>query len=135
MDDYTPEHRANDEDPLIGDAPPQAHTLFSSAVFDKLKWASLVLLPSIAAAYFALGSVIEGLPAVDEVVGTIVVLETFLGALLGISHQQYQNSDARFDGRILVSPGQEEDTTELRVQLDPAAVAEKDEVTVKVKRV
>ena len=46
---------------------------------------------AIAAAYFSLSS-LWPLPNPDEVVGTIVVAETFLGVLLGISNAKYNST-------------------------------------------
>lgn len=137
-DNHEPEHRAADpindgEDPVIGDAPPRAHTLFSNGVYDKLKFLALVLLPALGAAYFSLAPLWE-LPKADEVVGTIVVVDTFLGVLLGVTTRNYNNSDARFDGVIDVHPDYEAGETTMNVSLDPQAVANKDEVVVKVQK-
>lgn len=134
MSSYTPEHRAEaGEDPVVGDAPPKDNVLLSNSVYEKLKKSSLYILPAFAALYFGLAQ-IWGLPKAEEVVGSVVCLETFLGAVLGISNKQYQNSDAKFDGQISIEPGEEEDTSNVRVQLDPTALADKDEVLVKVKK-
>ena len=57
-------------------------------VYDVLKWICIVLLPAISALYFALGG-IWGFPYIEQVVGTIAAIQTFLGALLGISTIQY----------------------------------------------
>lgn len=57
-------------------------------VYNVLKWICLVLLPAISALYFALGG-IWGFPYVEQIVGTIAAVETFLGALIGISTIQY----------------------------------------------
>lgn len=123
----------NQDEPVIGDAPPQSETLFSNKVYDRLKWVSFVLLPALGAAYFAFSQLL-GLPYGVEVVGSLAILDTLLGTLLGKSTQQYQNSDARFDGSINVESFEDEGYSNLNVQLDPAAIAGKDEVTVKVNR-
>lgn len=136
-DDYIPEHRA-DGDPVVGDPPPKANVLLSNAVYDKLKFLAVILLPAIGTLYFGLAE-IWGLPKANEVVGTIVVIDTFLGVVLQISNKHYQESDARFDGVIDVVPRSDEDhgfeTTDLNVSLDSEAVASKKELTVKVNRV
>lgn len=133
MSEHVPEHRA-EEEPVVGDAPPQAATLFSNKVYDRLKFVSLVVLPALGSLYFGLAQLL-GLPYGLEVVGVLALVDTFVGTVLGFSTKQYQNSDARFDGAILVSPDEEEGVTNLNVSLDSAAVAEKDEVVVKVQRV
>lgn len=65
--------------------------MLNDRVYDVLKWIALVVLPALGTLYFALAS-IWGLPYGQEVVGTITAIDTFLGALLGISSVQYQRS-------------------------------------------
>lgn len=57
-------------------------------VYDVLKWICLVVLPATATLYFALSG-IWGLPYGEQIVGTIVAIQTFIGALLGISTIKY----------------------------------------------
>jgi hypothetical protein len=57
-------------------------------MYDVLKWIAMLGLPAIGALYSALAG-IWGLPYADEVVGTIIAVDTFLGVLLGISTVQY----------------------------------------------
>jgi hypothetical protein len=61
---------------------------FSNKVYDVLKWIALIFLPALGALYFGL-SKIWGLPYGEEIVGTITIIDTFLGALLGISTAKY----------------------------------------------
>lgn len=56
----------------------------SNKVYDVLKYIAMIVLPAIATLYFAIGKV-WGLPYVTEIVGTITAVDTFMGALLGIS--------------------------------------------------
>ena len=58
------------------------------SVYDVLKWICLVCLPALGALYFALAG-IWNFPDGQEIVGTITCIDTFLGALLGISTIQY----------------------------------------------
>ena len=64
--------------------------MLNNKVYDVLKWVALVCLPALGALYFGL-SKIWGFPYGEEIVGTISVVDTFLGALLGISTIQYNN--------------------------------------------
>lgn len=57
-------------------------------VYNVLKWITLIFLPAISTLYFALAN-IWGFPYVTEIVGTIAAIETFIGALIGISTIQY----------------------------------------------
>lgn len=61
----------------------------NNKLYDRLKWVSLVLLPALAAAYFSLGQVWH-LPYVEEVVGTLTIIDTFLGLILGKSSANYR---------------------------------------------
>ena len=56
--------------------------------YDILKWIALIALPAIGTLYFTLAT-IWGLPNGDQVVGTITAVDTFLGALHGISTSQH----------------------------------------------
>ena len=61
--------------------------------YDILKWIALIALPAIGTLYFTLAT-IWGLPYGDQVVGTITAVDTFLGALLGISTSQHNKRKA-----------------------------------------
>lgn len=60
----------------------------SNKTYDVLKWIAQILLPALGTLYFAL-SKIWGFPYATEVVGTIAAVDTFLGAVLGISTAAY----------------------------------------------
>lgn len=60
----------------------------SNKTYDILKFIAQIVLPALGALYFGL-SRIWGLPYGEQIVGTITVVDTFLGALLGISTAQY----------------------------------------------
>ena len=62
--------------------------VLDNKVYDILKWIALIVLPAIGALYFGLAK-IWGLPYGEEIVGTITVIDTFLGALLGVSTNNY----------------------------------------------
>lgn len=60
----------------------------SNKVYDILKAIALVWLPALGTLYFTLAG-IWGFPYAEAVVNTIVAVDTFLGAVLGISTIQY----------------------------------------------
>lgn len=62
--------------------------MMSNKVYDVLKWIALILIPAIGALYFGLAQ-IWGFPYGEEIVGTLTLIDTFLGALLGISTAKY----------------------------------------------
>ena len=66
--------------------------LFDNKVYDILKYIALIVLPAIGALYFGLAK-IWGFPFGEEIVGTITIIDTFLGTLLGISTNQYNKNN------------------------------------------
>ena len=56
--------------------------------YDILKWIALIALPAAGTLYFTLAT-IWGFPYGDQIVGAITAVDTFLGALLGISTSQH----------------------------------------------
>lgn len=69
----------------------------SNKIYDILKWIALCVLPALGTLYFGLAG-IWGMPYGEQIVGTISVVDAFLGAVLGISTAQYnkevsENSD------------------------------------------
>ena len=60
----------------------------SNKTYDVLKYIAQIVLPAIGALYFGLAK-IWGFPYATEVVGTISVVDAFLGAVLKISTDQY----------------------------------------------
>lgn len=65
--------------------------ILSDQLYNKLKFVAQVLLPALGTLYFALAG-IWGLPYGEQIVGTITAIDTFLGALLGLSTMQYRKS-------------------------------------------
>jgi hypothetical protein len=63
----------------------------SNKVYDVLKWIAQYFLPALGTLYFALAG-IWGLPYGEQVVGTLVAVDTFLGVVLGISTAAYKKN-------------------------------------------
>jgi len=104
-----------------------------TALYDFAKWATLVGLPAASAAYFALAP-IWNLPAAEQVVGTLAVITTFLGVVLGISKVSYDRSDKGTDGGLNIDPYDEDNIVKgLDLsQLSNSDIASKGTVTLKV---
>lgn len=69
----------------------------SNKVYDVLKFVAQIMLPAVGALYFGL-SKYWNLPYPEEIVGTITCVDTFLGALLGISSvNYYKKEQAKID--------------------------------------
>ena len=63
----------------------------TNKVYDVLKWIAQIGLPAVATLYAALAG-IWGLPYGDQIVGTIVAVDTALGVVLGISSAKYNKT-------------------------------------------
>lgn len=62
--------------------------------YDILSWVAQIFLPALAALYGALAGV-WGLPYMDQIVGTIVAIDMFLGLLLGFSTAEFHKKVAQ----------------------------------------
>ena len=65
----------------------------TNKVYDILKYIAQIALPAVGALYFGLAK-IWGFPYGTEIVGTIAVIDTFLGALLKLSTDKYNAEQA-----------------------------------------
>lgn len=65
--------------------------IFSNKAYDILKQVAVIVLPAMGTLYFALCQ-IWGLPYGEEIIGTVAAVDTFLGALIGISAKNYNQS-------------------------------------------
>ena len=70
----------------------------SNKTYDRLKFLAQVVLPAAGTLYAALAG-IWGLPYAEQIVGTIVAVDTFLGVVLKISTYQYNKSMEVNDGK------------------------------------
>lgn len=64
----------------------------SNKTYDIMKWIVTIVFPALSALYWGLSG-IWNWPYAEQVVGTIAVVTTFLGALLGISTAQYKKGE------------------------------------------
>jgi hypothetical protein len=105
----------------------------TDTMYNRLKWVAQIGLPALGTLYFTL-SKIWGLPSAEEVVGTIVAVDTFLGLLLGLSTSNYNKSEARFDGIINVTEdlANNKKVFNLELKSNPEELENKDTVVFKV---
>lgn len=76
--------------------------LLSDKAYDVLKKIAQIYLPALGALYFGLAA-IWGLPAAEQVSGTVLAVDTFLGVILGLASKSYNNSDAKYAGEIVIA--------------------------------
>lgn len=106
----------------------------NNKVYDICKWITMILLPAISAAYFTLAQLLH-LPGSEEVVGVIAIIITFMGAILGLSTQSYNNSDQKFDGVMHVDTSDpEKDLFTFELYQAPDGFPDKDQLTFKVSK-
>lgn len=80
--------------------------LFKGKTYDTIKYVAQVVLPAIGTLYFAIAQM-WSLGHADEVVGTIVAIDTFLGVILHLSSTAYKNTIAdSYEGTIHIIDGQ-----------------------------
>ena len=104
----------------------------SNAWYDHITWLVRYGLPGIGTLYFTLAQ-IWGLPAGEQVVGTITAVALFLGVVLGVSSRQYRDSDERIDGALVVDTSDpEKDVYRLDLVTELEALPGKDEIILKV---
>lgn len=63
----------------------------SNKTYDNLKFIALKVLPALATLIIAL-TMIWGIPYGEAIAATITAIDTFLGAILGISSKEYQKA-------------------------------------------
>jgi len=114
------------------DVPAESKKFLSGAVYDRLKFFSLIVLPALTTLYFTLGTMWEW-PNVQQVMGTMVALNTFLGVVLGISTKRYNESEARFDGVINISESETgKKLYSLDLNVEPGEIDQKKTVVFKI---
>jgi len=96
--------------------------------YDLLKYLAQIVLPGVGALYFSLAG-IWGLPEPDKVVGTITVIDVFLGLLLKRSSDVYNASDEKFDGSIVVDDAE---VVSVELKDETGVLDNKDEIVLKV---
>lgn len=100
----------------------------TNKTYDILKWIALIFLPALGSLYFSL-SQIWGLPRGEEIVGTITVIDVFLGAVLQI---QSSNYNANPDGVISIGGNPEDEFMRMELNHDPESLAAKGKLNIRV---
>ena len=68
----------------------------SNIAYDRMKFIAQIVLPALGTLYFALAG-IWGFPYGEQIVGTITAVDTFLGAILGLSTIAYNKRREDFE--------------------------------------
>lgn len=99
----------------------------SNQWYDRLKFVTLIVLPATATLYLTVAQ-IWGFPASTEVAATITAIDTFLGALLGLSSKNYEPPK---DGVLHVTP---ENETYAKIETPTEDVLRRGTMTLDVRR-
>lgn len=132
--------RPADVDPQNGEPenlPVPASLLFGNRAYDLVRATTTVILPGLATLYLTIAQIL-GLPYGTEVTAVVAAVCTFLGLLLTVSRRQYNNQVAEeaanvdYDGVVTVIPDPGSGNDNLNFALDPAKIAAKDELVIRV---
>lgn len=86
--------------------------MLKNKVYDVLKWVTIMCLPALGLLYSTLAG-IWGFPYGEEIQKTFYAVQTFLGALLGIStYNYYKNKNEDYDTIEELQPIEENDEEE-----------------------
>jgi len=103
--------------------------VLSNTVYDKMKWVAQYLLPALATLWITLAK-IWNLPYGTEIGATITGIDLFLGAVLGISSQNYKG-----DGTMIVDTSDDaKDMYTLDLNVPVEELANKETITFKVNK-
>lgn len=106
--------------------------MITGKLYDHLKFLAQILLPALGTLYFGLAE-IWGFPGATQVVGTIVVVDTFLGVLLGISQSNYNRGVMKAGDIVVENTGEGGKRLSLELDNDPHMIGRKREVHFKVR--
>lgn len=81
----------------------ESRPVMKNGFYNFFKFIALILLPAAGALYFGLAQIWH-LPKAEEVVGTITLVDTFLGVLLGLSSRQYNRNANKYFGDVEIVP-------------------------------
>lgn len=115
------------------DPKPTRDHLLSDFWYQVIKAMVMIMLPAAGALYFGLAQ-IWGFPGGEQVVGSIVVVDTFLGVVIKVGEASYDRSEAKFAGAINVAQQPEKMVFSLDLNGQPEDLLEKKTVHFKVNR-
>lgn len=101
--------------------------LMTNRTYDFLKWVAQIVLPALGTLYFALAR-LWGFPYGEQIVGTIIAIDTFLGTVLKISSDNYEG-----DGELIVDTSDPfKDVYSIAISDYPDVLANKNQVMLNV---
>lgn len=77
--------------------------LMKDSTYNRLKEANLTVLPAVGTFYYTIAAITD-LPGGDKVVAVLMAVATLNGVLLKWANSRYNNSEAKYDGDIKITP-------------------------------
>lgn len=102
----------------------------SNRTYDRLKFVAQIFLPALATLYFTLAGIWD-LPSAEQVVGTIVAVDTFLGVLLQLKSERYRRTSVA-RGKLNIRDHGDKFMYDLELDGDPEELKDKDQIIFKV---
>lgn len=113
-------------------ATPTKKPFLTDRQYEILKYVAQIILPALGTLYFALAG-LWGLPAAEQVVGTIVAVDVFLGVVLRLSTVAYEKNDGNYDGTVgIIEFADGTQKVKFDVQTDPDELTSGKQVSFKV---
>lgn len=111
--------------------PPKDTAWLNDKTYNILKNVVQLGLPALATLYFTLAQV-WGWANAEAVVASAAALATFLGVVLALSRKSYVNSEASYDGEVVITEDGGGRMFSLNLNLDTDELANKTQVWLKV---
>jgi len=105
--------------------------VFSNKVYDKLKFLAQIVLPALGTLYATVSGLMKW-PNTEEVVGTIMAVDFFLGTILGLSTNKAERSGQLYDGTIKVDSAPEQNNVNVDFHKEFEEYNDQKEVRLKV---
>lgn len=114
-------------------AAPSGKPLLSDKKYNVLKKSATIILPALAALYIGLAQIWH-FPKVEEVAGTIALVNTIFGGVIQVSKKSYYANNAQYVGEINIqdSADGKKKVFSLELNDEPENMQHRDEVTFKV---
>lgn len=106
--------------------------MLSNTAYQTFKRLVQIWIPATSSLYFGLDGIWD-LPATEQILGTLALIATFLGASMTVSSRHYESSGAAYDGEIVVTESPEGSKMfSLELDGDPNDIPDKRAVRFKV---
>lgn len=107
--------------------------LFTGKTYDFLKRLAQIYIPALGTLFFAVSG-IWGIAHAEQIVGTLVAIDTFLGVCLGISQSNFDKSPLSGGTLVMKTNESGHKVYSLEIDADPTQLEQMSSVTFKVNK-